>query len=164
MLNFESSKTKFITWLLFLSLFAILSEASWFNTATCICSQNVKNTHPSITQTKTQIVDPYPKIRKQSPRKFPGIFYQKIKKSLSPYLFIHFSCFFFHVTQLREARKMDENRFYAWYYFVQCQSGGRARILMYTDVCHWSSSENPRSNKQTYNFNTTVLSIKRVCY
>ena len=74
MLNFEPSKTKFITWLLFLSLFAILTEASSFNTAICICFQNVKKTRQSITQTKTQIVDPYPKIH---PRKFPGIFYHQ---------------------------------------------------------------------------------------
>ncbi len=83
MLNFESSKIKFITWLLFLSLLAILSEAPRYNTTTCICSQNVKNTHLSITQTKTQIVDPYPKIRKQNPRN-PKTKPSKISRNFLP--------------------------------------------------------------------------------
>ena len=82
MFKFKSSKTKIITWLFQWSLFAILSEAYWFNDVIHICFQNVLITDPSITQTKTQIVDPYPKIRYQKPSKISRNFLPKVKKPL----------------------------------------------------------------------------------
>ena len=79
---------------------------------------------------------------------------------ISPYLFV--PCFVpkNHVTQLREHEKCTKIVFThdITLYNVKEEEGRETWRTM------WSSLENPRSNKQTYNFNTTVLSINCLCY
>ena len=149
MLNFESSKIKFITWLLLLSLLSILSEAPTYNTATCICSQNVKNTHLSITQTKTQIVDPYPKIRKQNPRN-PKTKPSKISRNFLPpnikRLLLGLVSYDVFPTDVLRWRGRFHNHVQYLFFFFVCSR--KMRILLLLLLLPSSSSHSHRRTRE----------------